>query len=223
MRLRRDKSQVPETAADTLRPLLLGNVPVGEWPPQDREVEDEPWQSFVAARDALAGGHDDEAVQIWTRIASTPSLESRQVLQAWTFLRAQGVLPSGTEAERVLGVVCDVAIGRQHDVLAAYSDGSSRYLNHSGKAVVAEGGPAEVTAATEAVIAAAAPLGAVIGVWDEPDLPAVAAGQGRLLLLTPGGFRFGHGPQDVLWKDAAAGPVLSAATGLMQLLTRAGG
>ena len=209
------------SAADSLRPLLLGNVPVGEWPPKDREDQDEPWQSFVAARDALAAGHTDEAVKAWTKIASTPSRESRQVLQAWTFLRSQGVVPSGTEAERVLGVVCDVAVGKQHDVLAAYRDGSARYLNHSGKVVVADGGPAEVIAAVAGIIGVASPLGALIGVWDRPELPAVGVGQGRLLLLTPGGFRFGQGPQDALWKDEVAGPVLNAATGLMQLLTSA--
>ena len=116
------------------------------------------------------------------------------------------------------GVVCEIAVGEDHDVLAVYADGSSRYLNHSGKVVVAEGGP-EGASATDTVMTAAQPLGKLIGLWDQPLLPAVPNGHARLLLLTPGGFRFGQGPQAALWQEPMAGAVLNAATQLMLVLT----
>lgn len=223
MRFRRTAPQEPTSAADTLRPFVFGDVPLGAWPPPGEETEAEPWRSFVAAREAKADGRTDEAITIWTRIANDSSLEARQVLQAWSFLRAHGVAPPEADSGRVLGVVCEVAVGKQHDLLAAYSDGSSRYLNHSGKVVVAEGGPQGAVEAAKALIETAEPLGKVIGLWDQPALPPLSPGDGRVLLLTPGGFRFGQGPQDALMEDPAASAVLDAATRLMLVLTGAVG
>jgi hypothetical protein len=220
VRLRRHGPQPASAAADTIRPLLYGDLPLDEWPPGDGSDGGEPWQSFVRAREALANGDQDHAVELWRSIARTPGLESRHVLQAWSLLRRQGMRPSADEATVVHGVVCEVAVGEGHDVLAVYADGSARYLNHSGKVVVAdvEGGP--VAAAAEAVLSAAQPLGTVVGLWDQPELPAVPSGHARLLLLTPGGFRFGQGPQAALWQEPMAGAVLDAATHLMLVLTR---
>jgi hypothetical protein len=220
MRLRRGSSEA-SSAADTLRPFLLGDVAMSEWPPEDAVAEDEPWKTFVSAREAMAAGRPGEAVELWTAIARMPACESRQVLQAWTFLRDQGVNPTESEASVVYGVICEVAVGKEHDTLAAYRDGSSRYLNHSGKVVVCEGAPAAAVAAARGVVESAEPLGRAVGLWDQPVLPPVPRGHARLLLLTPGGFRFGQGPQEALWQDPAAGSVLDAATGLMTLMTSA--
>jgi hypothetical protein len=58
----------------------------------------------------------------------------------------------------------------------------------------------------------------MVGTWEEPDLPALPVDHARLLLLTPGGFRFGQGPPDSLWADPGAAAVLDAATALLQLV-----
>ena len=192
---------------------------MNQWPPDEDSTSGEPWRSFIAARNAFASGRTDQAIQLWLSIARAPDLESRQVLQAWSLLRRQGVAPSADESAVVHGVVCEIAVADGHDVLAVYKDGSSRYLNYSGKVIVAEGGSPQAVLAANAVLAAAAPLGNVIGLWDQPALPAVPNGHARLLLLTPGGFRFGQGPQDALWQEPMAGPVLSAATQLLLFLT----
>jgi hypothetical protein len=141
------------------------------------------------------------------------------VLQAWTFLRRQGITPGEDEAEVVHGVVCEIAVGDGHDVLAVYRDGSSRYLNHSGNVLVVEGKPPLTLAPTAAVIATAEPLSHEIGLWDQELLPDLPSGHARLLLLTPGGFRFGQGPQTLLWNEPLAGAVLNAATRLLQVIT----
>jgi hypothetical protein len=194
---------------------------MNQWPPDEDLAGGEPWSSFIRARNALASEQPDEAIQLWLSIARAPDLESRQVLQAWSLLRRQGVVPQADESSVVHGVVCEIAVADGHDVLAVYKDSSSRYLNHSGKVIVAEGGPPQAAQAANAVMTAAAPLGNVIGLWDQPALPALPRGHGRLLLLTPGGFRFGQGPQDALWQEPMAGPVLSAATQLLRILTEA--
>ncbi len=219
VRLRRQGPRQPTSPADSIRPFLYGDLPLGQWPPDDESTGDEPWQSFIRARNALAGGQPDVAVKLWLSIARTTNLESRQTLQAWSFLRRQGMAPSADESPVVHGVICEIAVGDGHDVLAIYKDGSSRYLNHSGRIIVAQGGPPQSALAANAVITAAEPLGNVIGLWDQPTLPTVPSGHARLLLLTPGGFRFGQGPQDALWQEPMAGPVISAATQLLLILT----
>lgn len=74
----------PKTAADTLRPLLYGNLDIDRWAVGDQSGD--PWDRFAAARQAFEASDTDIARrQIWSEVAETPGLESRQYLQAWTF------------------------------------------------------------------------------------------------------------------------------------------
>jgi hypothetical protein len=205
------------TAADSLRPLLFGDVPLEGWPADDGATG-EPWSSFVAARAALADDRLDEAIRLWAGIAATPGVESRHVVQAWTFLRANGVHPEESIAAVVHGVVIEVPVDAGRDVLAAYRDGSARYLNHSGAALVVDAGPASVTTAVAAVIAAAQPVADVGGVWEDAGLPDLPPLHSRLLMLTPGGPRFGQGPEAELRKEPMAAHVLDVATHLLVTL-----
>jgi len=45
------------------------------------------------------------------------------------------------------------------------------------------------------------------------------AGEARLMMLTPGGHRFGQAPAAALSQDAQAGPFIAAATRVLQLIT----
>jgi hypothetical protein len=206
------------SAADALRPLLYGDVPLAEWPPPGGESDLEPWATFVRARDAAGAGRSGEAVEAWLSIARDPDVEARCALQAWTFLRQAGYEPEWPEAVEVLGVVCEIAAGGGHDVLAAYRDGSARYLNHSGRVAVVE----EPWPETYAVVAAGARLAREIGLWNEPALPPLPAGHSRVLLLTPGGFRFGQGPGNLLFADPLASSVLDPATALLRRVVSSG-
>jgi hypothetical protein len=133
-----------------LRSLLFGDAGLDSWPPADA-ADGEPWTSFVEARAAIGRGDRDVAIERWRAMAALPEVESRHVAQAWHFLRAAGVAPAGDEATRVLGAVAEVAIGDGHDVLAAYTDGTVRYLDAgSGVSVV----DAEVS-----------PVAAAVGPW----------------------------------------------------------
>lgn len=167
--------------------------------------------------DAPLEGSGPGAITTWQGIAADESAESRTRLQAWTSLRAAGVDVPAAVAQRVLGVVVHVPIDDLHDVLAAYADGSVRYLNHSGAATVVEPpAPAEVAAAASRLLAAGAEVVPMIGPWDEPALPELPPGHARLLMLTPSGPCFGQGPFDVLVADPKAGGLFDAATGLLQ-------
>jgi hypothetical protein len=211
------------TAADSLRPLLYGDLPFSQWPPPDGAQDGEPWSSFARAREAAEGGDLAAAQDTWRRIAATEGIEARHVLQAWHFLRTTGVTPPDDVAALVLGAVAEVPMGPAHDVLAAYADGSVRYLNHSGKvAVIEPPTDAELGRATSEWLAIAGQLSRAIGPWEGP-LPPVPPGHARVLMLTPSGPRFGQGPYDALSGDAAAGAFLAAAANVLQIVVRMAG
>ena len=194
-------------------PLLFGDVDLDEWPPAG-EVSAEPWKSFERARELLRSGDQGAAGREWQRIASLHGIESRHTLQAWHFLREVGTQPPDDVAPRVLGVVAEVAVSGGHDVLAAYRDGSVRYLNYTGKVLVVEAdvAPAELAHAVDAWLRIAETLAQVVGVWDQPKLPPLPAGDTRITMLTPGGLRFGQGPDRALRADAGTAAYLAAAT-----------
>jgi hypothetical protein len=104
-------------------------------------------------------------------------VESRVALQAWHFVRRAGHRPPEDLASLVLGAVAEVPVKRSHDVLAAYRDGTARYLNHAGGAVVWEDREdVVVQAAVRDWLAVAQGLARVIGTWDQPSVPPLSAG-----------------------------------------------
>jgi hypothetical protein len=157
-------------------------------------------------------------VAIWREIADGHDLESRHILQAWTFLRGAAVMPEAATAKVALGVVVMVSVGGAHDTLASYRDGSVRYLNHAGGVAVIDSPTPVIAAATAELNAAGQELADLIGPWDEPTLPPVPAGATRLVVLTPSGPHFGQASFDQLLADPMARPVLDSAVSLLQLV-----
>ena len=175
-----------------------------------------PLEPLLYGEQPLEGAGPDAVMQ-WQEIAHDTSLETRTRLQAWTSLRAAGVAIPDELAQRVEGVVVHVPIDDLHDVLAAYADGSVRYLNHNGAASIVEPpAPAPVAEAAARLLAAGAEVVPMIGPWEELLLPELPVGHARLLMLTPSGPCFGQGPFDVLMADPKAGGLFDAATALLQ-------
>lgn len=203
-----------------LRPSLFGNVDLVAWPSSDG-VNGYPWDEFVRARDSWKSGDREAAVSVWDSLAHDEKVESRHRLQAWHFLRSAGEGPSGQEAMQVFGVIAEVAVAGGHDLLAAYLDGSARYINHAGGTVVVDASSApDLAADVESWLAVGAALARVIGAWEGGVLPPLPTGHTRIVVLTPGGIRFGQGPDGQLRQDATASPFLEAATQLMVQVTR---
>lgn len=208
-------------ANEELRALLFGNVPMEAWPIDDGgssgEAWDEPWSLFVRARAHLRNGDQDLAIREWSQIANPiAGWESRQVLQAWTCLRGQGIVPDASIAGEVLGVVVEVPMEGSHDVLAAYADRSVRFLHHLGGATVVESPLPELEPGVAALLAAGQALAAQIGPWTEPALPPLPADHARLSMLTRNGPCFGQGPLDALTAAPPAAALFAAATTLFQ-------
>jgi hypothetical protein len=169
----------------------------------------------------MGSGDKDAAVEIWSDIATQRETESRHVLQAWHFLRAAGVSPAPESASYVLAAVAEVSVKAGHDLLVAYRDGGIRYLNQSGKvAIVDATADLASTEAARAWLTVADELAPTVGVWDQPQLPALPSGDSRIMMLTPEGPRFGQGPDSLLRADAGAAAFLSAATNVLIAVTR---
>ncbi len=212
--LRRSQTSRPPLA--DIRETLFGDVPLAEWGAKSPE---EPWCLFAEARQAIEQGRPEAAKLSLRRVICMPGLESRHYLQAWHFLRSLGDSPSPGEAKQLLGIVVEVPVERGLDVVACYADKSARYYNLSGGGVVVDATIPNVVAAIEGLFAASIPVVEKIGPWEGPRRGIPPAGAIRMSFLTPSGLHFGEGTFSLFERDPMAGPVISAATALLQTLT----
>jgi hypothetical protein len=146
------------------------------------------------------------------RIAGDQRHESRVRMLAFNLLRATG---KAVAARELLGTIVEVRLSEGLDTLAAFVDGSARYLNHSGRMAVVEGSPNPFTAEIEGLIRASQSIVAAIGPWDRERLPPPKEGNIRLTFLVSDGLSFGEGPMEAMQQDAKAAPLIGAATALL--------
>jgi hypothetical protein len=151
-------------------------------------------------------------------IANDPTQESRVRLLAYRWLAAQGF---GVASKEVLGVVVEVGLDSGNDTLAAYADGSVRYINQSGKLAVFEGGPPEVSAQAKELARVSRATVDKIGPWEQPRREPPDRENIRLSFLVADGLYFGEGPYSLLRRDPMAADVIAAAERLLQLSVQA--
>jgi len=210
---KKQQQQPPPSFRDT----LFGDMPFSDWPSAASTAPTaEPWFSFVDARRQLGDGHQQVAQQTLRRILDMPSLESRHYLQAWHFLRGLGEQPPASEAKRLYGVVVEVALDNGLDIVAAYADGTARYFNYTGAAIIWERPDDSLDETVNSLLDTGREVIERIGPWEEARPAAPPTGQVRLNLLAPSGLHFGQGGFDVLASDPMGAPLIAAATRLMQ-------
>jgi len=149
------------------------------------------------------------------RIVEDPDVETRPKVLAANLLRSLGKTDDGKE---LFGVVVEVGMDEGLDTLAAYEDGTARYINFTGSVVVWDNRTAESDELIADLFAAARNVVAQIGPWDAARLNRPKTGNIRLSFLVSDGLYFGEGPFDVLAQDPIGGPVIAEATKLMQFL-----
>ena len=215
---------LPSAAAGTagqappVRETLFGDMPLESRGGSD--ATDVPWTHFADAARHLKAGDARGAADALMAVLRLPGLESRHYLQAYHHFRALGVDPPEELAKELLGVVIEVPMERGLDLLAAYADGSSRYYNYSGAAVLMDAPDEAIRDATDALLSASREVVPRIGPWQGSRPPPPDGGQVRLNFLTPSGLHFGQGAYEDLMRDPLAGPVLQAATSLMTRLVQ---
>ncbi len=152
-----------------------------------------PWVMLTAAHIQIQKGNLEEAKRL-LRAATLISQETILQLWAWHNLRRLGKAPSAAMAQQVLGIVIEVPYQGGVDVLASYSDGTARYLNHQGGLIVWDTYDEQITPLVYEGIRLARPMGSLEQFHsDEP----VAEGEVRLSTLTPAGVYIWEGtPED---------------------------
>ncbi len=209
----------PAAPPPSIRDTLFADGPLESWPVGDH-ADREPWATFVTARRFVAAGDIGNAVIGWQRVVAMPGLEARHHVQAWTFLRQYGgVQPPAAQAKRLLGVVVEVDRGPAGlDLLAAYPERTARFYAGTGGGIVWERPDTGLDAHIGALLEASKAVLDRIGPWTQPRLPPPPPDHIRLNFLAPSGLHFGQAPFTVFEQDALAGPVVRAATGLLQAM-----
>ena len=100
-------------------------------------------EQFAASPDLheLAGAvarEDAERARTLVDRVIAGTTETRIRLQAWSLARRVDIEPTADDARRARGVVIDVGLDGGLDTLAGYEDGTARYLNQGGGAIVSQ-------------------------------------------------------------------------------------
>ncbi|MEO6532468.1 MAG: hypothetical protein ABIO06_02725 [Pseudolysinimonas sp.] len=203
-----------------LRELLFGDVPIEDWAGTSKAA---PWKHFQDAEHAMAHADVPAAEAALHAVLDTPKLESRQYLQAWSCLRQLDRDALTGLPQHLFGVVLDVPLKQGYDTLAAYDDHTARYLNQAGGVIVWDTTEPAMDARIDALLAAARPLLATVGVW-ESARPPLTADSARISLLTAEGLHFTEGAFDRLAHDSHTAPIITTGTALMsELIDRSHG
>jgi len=143
--------------------------------------------------------------------------ESRTRALAYNWLRLHG---HAVPPRVLLGTILEVPQDAGLDTLAAFADGSVRYINQTGRMAVIEGEVPAVSITVNALLAASQEVVNKIGPWEKPRLPPPAEGRLRMTFVVSDGLYFGEGPMAEMSRDPLAGKVFQKATQLLVLVTK---
>jgi hypothetical protein len=149
-------------------------------------------------------------------VANDPNLESRARVLSYHLLRTAKI---AVPAKQLFGVIVEVSLRGGLDVVAAFSDGSARYINHAEKVLVWETRTEESQALITDLFNQSVNVVNRLGPWDLERRPFPTGGMIRLSFLVSDGLYFGEGPFEDMERDPMGGPVVQAATRLMAFLT----
>lgn len=157
------------------------------------ETSHYPWVLLVSAFVSLRNGRMDEAGKL-LRAVTLIAQDSIVQLWAWHNLGKLGKTPAASLSQQVLGIVIEVPYESSTDVLASYSDGTARYINHKGAVILWEDFDETITPMIYEGLKLAHPLGKPVNQHKESP---IAAEDVRLTILTPGGIYVWEGsPED---------------------------
>lgn len=146
------------------------------------------------------------------RVAADTGQDGRVRCMAHARLRQSSAQPAGRV---LLGVITEVGLDGGLDTLAAFSDGGVRYINQSGRMVVAEGRTVytaeQVDRLFDQVQAALVRMQPTRQLRTAPPPNGVV----RYTFVTSVGPDVGQAPMRDIQRDSLGGPVLAAATDLL--------
>jgi hypothetical protein len=177
----------------------------------------EPWSSFIVSAARLKGGLSAQRTLV--HVADHPESETRVRLWAFTALRKTGYQPTALQGADVLGFVVEVPMDGSKDVLAAYQDGSIRFLGYANNTVIRE--PMDDTKGmVEAVLSKAQPL---LGVPSAPRSSApIPVDKVRLTALSAMGLHTIEVPWSELEPPGEYADLFTSAAKLLERATAPG-
>ena len=195
-------------AANEIYDLLFCDQAAAFQPKPGVEAAD--WQLIL-----FGDGQDPAKVE---KLANDEEADSSVRALAFNWLRAHG---RNTVKGLVLGVVVEVPLREGLDVIAAYADGSVRYINQTGKMGFFEPGAApEVSRKAKQLVELAKPLVARIGPWEDARLPPPVKPNIRITFIVSDGLYFGQGPLDAMLEDTYSGPLVSQGSELLKEMVK---
>ncbi|UJR08705.1 hypothetical protein I4U23_012962 [Adineta vaga] len=153
-----------------------------------------------------------------TKLSQHTNVESR--LRLLAYHRLQQMNQSVSKKE-LLGVIIEIRFAHGQDTLAAYQDGSVRYINQAEKVIIWENRTEESDKLIHNLFQASQNVVDCIGPWLEKRNPPPTVGRCRLSFLVSGQLYFGEGLLEQFSADSMAGPVISSAFQLLQYLMAA--
>jgi hypothetical protein len=173
--------------------FVVGSIQAGQLAEAEEwlanEISHYPWVLMAAAHVKIKMEELAEAGRL-LRAVTLISSEARVRLWAWHNLRQLGKYPSPDLSRQVLGAVIEVPFEDRMDVLAAYGDGTARYINHQGGMIVWDRLDETITPLVMNVIRETVPIGSPQEDRIDDPLPA---GSVRISVLTPGGIYIWQG------------------------------
>jgi hypothetical protein len=143
---------------DPIRQMLFGSQSLQEQVQRMRlNGSPGPLQTIAEASKLVDSGKRSEAIACLRGILDSPNVETRVQLWVWSALRGLGEMPEPKYAFQVLGAIIETPVGGAYDTLAAYVDGTARYLNYSGKAIFWDAPDPVVKQLCEAMVSSTIP------------------------------------------------------------------
>jgi hypothetical protein len=174
------------------------------------------WHRLLLAAALERKGNRAGAVAALRQLLASAK-ESRIRLWTWTALRGLGEPPDAGQAAAVEGAVFEVDTGRGAETLAAYADGTARYLLPSGARFVWDAPDKRLAPLIDAVVAAAGAISADLPLGRLPGEPGRDIA--RITLLTPAGPRAVEEPvAEIASQASARAPLFAAATALLSAI-----
>lgn len=151
------------------------------------------------------------------KIIDHPHVETRPKILAY---RRLAEISKPSSKKELMGIIVEVAMDEGLDTLAAYKDGTARYINHAEKIIIWDVPTPESREMTRKLFEEGEMIIKKIGPWEHSRLPAPKKGNVRITLLVRHELYFGEGPAEILFNDPIGKAALGEATMLLQYLTR---
>ena len=175
----------------------------------DVKVSGYPWNTLLAKKPEI------DKLKV---VAGPSTIDSRHKLLACSLLQSLG---SPIHKKELYGVVVEVASSSGLDVIAAYSDGTARHMNHTGKMNIWDAKTEASGKIITQLFSDSMNVVHQIEPLDKERQPFPHNGRIKLTFLVSDGMYFWEGPFDLMHKDSLAGPVIDCATDLLTHLSSA--